>query len=59
MPRVHYSRWSHQTGSNRRPSDYKSAALPTEAMMANKSPEPGGGPGLSILMYISPTVKHF
>ena len=27
--------------------------------MANKSPEPGGDPGLSNLMYISPKVKHF
>lgn len=45
------ARWSHQTDSNRRPSDYKSVALPTEAMMANKSPEPGGGPGLSLHKY--------
>ena len=28
------SSWSHQTDSNRRPSDYKSVALPTVAMMA-------------------------
>ena len=52
-----YPAWSHQTDSNRRPADYKSAALPAVAMMANKSPEPGGDPGLTLNKYLPQKVS--